>query len=80
MQRREPGDRAEHSHERLTFFVSPTIIHLRKILRTFEDRPGQKPYLGVKKQPLVLKRSQLAEVPVVVPSQNPYGVWLQKKL
>jgi hypothetical protein len=36
--------------------------------------------LGVKKQPLALKRSQPADAEAVLPSQNPDGVWLQKKL
>ncbi len=42
--------------------------------------PSQKPYLGVKKQPQALKRSQPADAEGVLSSPNPYGVWLQKKL
>ena len=40
--------------------------------------PGQKPYLGVKKQPQAIKRSQPGDGPAAVKSQNPDGVWLHK--
>ncbi len=46
----------------------------------WRQRPRPKTLLGVKKQPLALKRNQPAESETVLPSQNPYSVWLQKKL